>query len=57
MSDLKGRNLTGITDLNHDEIEIILEVARENGIHIPTLCYNEALAPAGTCGQLQVMHC
>lgn len=29
MSDLKGRNLTGITDLNRDEIQMILEVARE----------------------------
>ena len=31
------------------EGKTILEVARENGIHIPTLCYNEALAPAGNC--------
>lgn len=29
MSDLKGRNITGITDLNSDEIKLILEVARE----------------------------
>ncbi len=27
----------------------VLEVARENGIHIPTLCYNEALGPEGRC--------
>jgi NADH dehydrogenase/NADH:ubiquinone oxidoreductase subunit G len=27
----------------------ILEVARENGIHIPTLCYLEDLAPFGAC--------
>ena len=27
----------------------LLEVARENGIEIPTLCYNEALGPEGRC--------
>lgn len=27
----------------------ILEVARENGIEIPTLCYHEALEPYGAC--------
>jgi NADH dehydrogenase/NADH:ubiquinone oxidoreductase subunit G len=27
----------------------ILEVARENGIHIPTLCYLEDLPPFGAC--------
>jgi bidirectional [NiFe] hydrogenase diaphorase subunit len=27
----------------------ILEVARENGIEIPTLCYHEALEPYGSC--------
>lgn len=27
----------------------LLEAARENGIHIPTLCYHEALAPFGGC--------
>jgi len=27
----------------------ILEAARENGIYIPTLCYNEALKPYGAC--------
>ncbi len=27
----------------------ILEVARENGIEIPTLCYHEALEPYGGC--------
>jgi len=27
----------------------ILEVARENGIEIPTLCYNEGLEPYGAC--------
>jgi bidirectional [NiFe] hydrogenase diaphorase subunit len=27
----------------------ILEVARDHGIHIPTLCYNESLGPEGRC--------
>lgn len=27
----------------------ILEVAQENGIDIPTLCYHESLAPIGAC--------
>ncbi len=27
----------------------LLEAARENGIHIPTLCYHEALKPFGGC--------
>lgn len=29
--------------------QTVLEVARENGIHIPTLCYHEALTPIGSC--------
>ena len=40
--------------LNQKEIEAppgatILEVARQNGIDIPTLCYHEALGPYGVC--------
>ncbi|MBN2147498.1 MAG: (2Fe-2S)-binding protein [Anaerolineales bacterium] len=27
----------------------LLEVARENGIHIPTLCYHRDLSPTGNC--------
>ncbi len=27
----------------------LLEAAREQGVHIPTLCYHEALAPFGGC--------
>ncbi len=27
----------------------VLQVARENGIEIPTLCFNEALGPEGRC--------
>lgn len=30
--------------------QTILEVASENGIHIPTLCYDERLKPYGGCG-------
>ncbi len=29
--------------------QYILQVARENGIEIPTLCHHEALEPAGMC--------
>ena len=29
--------------------QTILEVARESGIEIPTLCYHEALTPIGSC--------
>ncbi len=29
--------------------QTILEVARERGIHIPTLCHHEALEPFGAC--------
>ncbi|MCP4754177.1 MAG: FAD-dependent oxidoreductase [Proteobacteria bacterium] len=29
--------------------ELILEVARENGIEIPTLCYDPILSPYGSC--------
>ena len=31
------------------EGQTILEVARENGIFIPTLCYLEKLGPIGAC--------
>ena len=31
------------------EGKTILEVARENDIYIPTLCYHDALSPAGNC--------
>ncbi len=29
--------------------QTVLEAARENGIHIPTLCYHEKLKPIGAC--------
>jgi bidirectional [NiFe] hydrogenase diaphorase subunit len=32
----------------------ILEVARDHGIHIPTLCYNESLGPEGRCSLCMV---
>ena len=31
------------------EEETVLETARKNGIHIPTLCYHPALKPSGSC--------
>lgn len=40
--------------IDGQEIEVeagrtILEAAREHGIHIPTLCYHEAMEPFGAC--------
>jgi bidirectional [NiFe] hydrogenase diaphorase subunit len=35
--------------LQADKGATVLQVARENGIEIPTLCYNEALGPEGRC--------
>src|SRR4030043_27257 len=32
-----------------EEGQTILQVARENGIDIPTLCHNEAIEPYGAC--------
>ncbi|RKY89971.1 ferredoxin [candidate division KSB1 bacterium] len=40
---IDGRKISVSEDLT------ILEAARENGIQIPTLCYNEALKPYGAC--------
>lgn len=37
------------TELSASEDMTILEVARENGIDIPTLCYSPDLAPIGAC--------
>ena len=31
------------------EGKTVLQAARENGIHIPTLCYHPALKPSGSC--------
>jgi bidirectional [NiFe] hydrogenase diaphorase subunit len=35
--------------LRAEENDTVLQVARENGIQIPTLCYNESLGPEGRC--------
>ncbi|MDZ7399875.1 MAG: 2Fe-2S iron-sulfur cluster-binding protein [candidate division KSB1 bacterium] len=40
--------------INDQQFEIspdlsVLEAAREHGIHIPTLCYHEALESVGAC--------
>ena len=36
-------------ELKAEKGQTILQVARENGIDIPTLCHNEALEPYGAC--------
>jgi NADH dehydrogenase/NADH:ubiquinone oxidoreductase subunit G len=36
-------------ELQAEEGQTILQVARENGIDIPTLCHNEAIEPYGAC--------
>jgi len=36
-------------DIQANEGMTILEVARDNGIDIPSLCYHEAVAPYGAC--------
>jgi bidirectional [NiFe] hydrogenase diaphorase subunit len=36
-------------DVSGQENESILEIARENGIFIPTLCHLEGLTPVGAC--------
>ena len=36
-------------DIEAPEGSTILEVARQHGIDIPTLCYHEALEPFGVC--------
>lgn len=36
-------------EIQAEEGLTILKVARDNGIEIPTLCYNEALEPYGAC--------
>ncbi|RLF02634.1 MAG: heterodisulfide reductase, partial [Thermoprotei archaeon] len=40
---LNGREVQG------EEGQYLLEVARKYGVEIPTLCYHEALEPAGMC--------
>jgi bidirectional [NiFe] hydrogenase diaphorase subunit len=36
-------------EVQAEEGTTILEVARENNIHIPTLCYHEEITPYGAC--------
>jgi bidirectional [NiFe] hydrogenase diaphorase subunit len=36
-------------EIKSEEGQTILQVARDNGIDIPTLCYNEAIEPYGAC--------
>jgi bidirectional [NiFe] hydrogenase diaphorase subunit len=36
-------------EVKAEEGSTILEVAKEQGIYIPTLCYHEAVSPAGAC--------
>jgi len=40
---IDGRKLQG------EEGKTVLEVARDNGIDIPTLCYHEEIEPYGAC--------
>ncbi len=42
-------NINGIEVTGYDG-QTILEVAKENGIEIPTLCYDERVAVYGACG-------
>lgn len=36
-------------EIKSQDGKTILEVAKEKGIYIPTLCYHEALKPYGAC--------
>lgn len=36
-------------ELTTSDEDTVLETARKNGIHIPTLCYHPALKPSGSC--------
>lgn len=56
LADRSGGDVMDRIKLTIDKKEIetsagktILEVARENGIHIPTLCYHKKLLPIGSC--------
>ena len=47
------KNLVTLTidgrEFQAEEGRTILEIARDNGIEIPTLCYNEGVEPYGAC--------
>lgn len=57
MKSIKGKEGIGSTvsiELNGEKISVqlgktILDICRENNIHIPTLCYHEDLCIAGNC--------
>jgi bidirectional [NiFe] hydrogenase diaphorase subunit len=36
-------------EIEAEKDQTILQVARDNGIDIPTLCYNESIEPYGAC--------
>ena len=36
-------------EIKAEQNATVLETARDNGIYIPTLCYNESLGPEGRC--------
>ena len=38
------------TGISVDRGQTVLEICREHGIYIPTLCHNEKLIPNGSCG-------
>jgi bidirectional [NiFe] hydrogenase diaphorase subunit len=48
MKDLVTLTIDG-QKLQAEQGRTILEVARDNGIEIPTLCYNEGVEPYGAC--------
>ena len=45
---INGKEVTGFAE------QTILDVARENGIDIPTLCYDERTEVYGSCGLCMV---
>lgn len=47
-ADIKTLKIEG-RDVSAAEGQTILEVARESGIHIPTMCYLEGLSEVGAC--------
>ena len=50
---MMGRRMVTLTidgrEVQAEEGATILEVARDNNIYIPTLCYHEGIAPYGAC--------
>ena len=48
MNEIKTLKINGV-DVSGRSGETVLEVARENNIFIPTLCYLEGLSSYGAC--------